>query len=163
MEILKKLSSKKGNLVIAALVLVGVLLILFPTDREESKSETADNLVTVSTYTEKLEEKIQSLCTAVDGVGGVRVLVTLDCGSEFVYADNRTEDVDDAGSSYTSDYLIIEDKNGTSPVTVTEIYPKIRGVAVVCDGGDAPTVKTKLTKLLAAALGISTSRISVTS
>lgn len=164
MEMLKRLTSKKGSLIIGAMVLVGVLLLTLPTEKkEESPIGNAESLVTVSTYTEKLEEKIRSLCTAVDGAGKVRVLVTLDCSSEFIYADNRKEDVDASGSSYSSDYLIIEDKNGTSPVTVTEIYPKIRGVAVVCDGGDEPTVKAKLTELLAAALGISSGRISVTS
>lgn len=163
MDILKKLNGKKGSAVIAVLAVLGVILIMFPKGDTESKASKADTYVQITTYTEKLEEKIRSLCSAVDGAGNVRVLVTLECSSEFVYADNRTESVDSAGSSYSSDYLIIEDKNGTAPVTLTEIYPKIRGVAVVCDGGDLPAVKSKLTGLLSAALGISTSRISVSS
>jgi len=145
------------------MILVGVLLLLFPAEKKEVTAPETDSLITVSTYTEKIEEKIRSLCAAVEGAGNVRVLVTLDCSSELVYADNRKETVDATGTSYSSDYLIIEDKNEKSPVTVREIYPKIRGVAVVCDGGDVPTVKAKLTELLSAALGISTGHISVTS
>ena len=163
MDIVKKLTGKKGSAVIAILAAVGVLLIMFPKGDGEEKVHKSDTYVQITTYTEKLEEKIRSLCSAVDGAGNVCVLVTLECSSEFVYADNRTESVDSAGSSYSSDYLIIEDKNGSSPVTLTEIYPKIRGVAVVCDGGDVPTVRSKLTNLLSAALGISTGRISVSS
>ena len=164
MELVKKLKGKKGTFIIGVLILFGVLLLMFPSSEDKESTDTgSENFAEISTYTEKLEEKIRSLCTSVNGAGRVTVLVTLECGSEFVYADNRTEEMKQDFSSYSSDYLIIEDKNGSSPVTVTEIYPRIRGVAVVCDGGDEPTVREKLTKLLSAALGVSAGRISVTS
>lgn len=164
MELIKKLKDKKGSFIIASLILVGILLLLLPS-KSASEEETVkgQTISEITTYTEKLEERIHSLCSAVSGTGNVTVLVTLECGSEFVYANNRTEELGENSSAYSSDYLIIENKNGSEPVTVTEIYPKIRGVAVVCDGGENAAVKEKLTRLLSAALGISTSRISVTS
>lgn len=164
MELIKKLKLKKSSIVIAVFILVGVLLLMFPDETSSSAENTASySMAEVTTYTERLEDRIRKLCSSVRGVGDVSVLVTLDCGSEFVYADNRNEQMNESGSSYSSDYLIIDDKDGSSPVTVTEIYPKIRGIALVCDGGDDPKIRQKLTDLLSAALGISSGRISVTS
>ncbi len=164
MELIKKLKLKKSSIVIAVFILVGVLLLMFPGETSSSAENTASySMAEVTTYTERLEDRIRKLCSSVRGVGDVSVLVTLDCGSEFVYADNRNEQMNESGSSYSSDYLIIDDKDGSSPVTVTEIYPKIRGIALVCDGGDDPKIRQKLTDLLSAALGISSGRISVTS
>ncbi|MBQ8523700.1 MAG: hypothetical protein IJ457_03670 [Clostridia bacterium] len=164
MELIKKLKLKKSSIVIAVFILVGVLLLMFPDETSSSAENTASySMAEVTTYTERLEDRIRKLCSSVRGVGDVSVLVTLDCGSEFVYADNRNEQMNESGSSYSSDYLIIDDKDGSSPVTVTEIYPKIRGIALVCDGGDDPKIRQKLTDLLSAALGISSGRISITS
>ena len=161
---LKTVFTRRSSLVIAGLVAVGVLLLMFPSEKKDAKETTEDSFVTISTYTEKLEDKIRSLCLSVDGVSEVSVLVTLESGSEYVYADNKTGEIKSEGgsSSYTSDYLIVENKDGTSPVMVTEIYPRIRGVAVVCDGGGA-NIQVKLTELLSAALGVPTDRIKVTS
>ncbi len=163
MDILKRFGKRRSAFVIAAAMLIGIVMLLLPSGKEESSDGATELELNVTTYTERLEEKIRALCSEVDGVGNVSVLVTLDCASEKVYAERRDESSGSGSSSYSSDYIIIENKNGTSPVTVTEIYPRIRGVAVVCDGGDTPRVKTKLVSLLSAALGIATSRISVSS
>ena len=163
-NILKKVTGNRGSLIIIGLVAVGVLLLMFPSDKDEPTDVSSDTLVTVSTYTERIEEKIRALCMSVDGVKDVSVLVTLESGSEYVYADNKKEDFegDSGASSYTSDYLIVENKDGTSPVIITEVYPKIRGVAVVWKG-TGTSIQVKLTELLSAALGVPTNRIKVTS
>lgn len=160
---LKSFLGKKSSFIIAGLVAVGVLLLMFPSDGGDETVNGEENFVTVSSYTDKLEGKIRDLCLSVDGVRDVSVLVTLESGSEYVYADNKKEDASSEGkSSYTSDYLIVENKDGTSPVIVTEVYPKIRGVAVVWDGNGA-NIQVKLTELLSAALGVPTNRIKVVS
>ena len=44
---------------------------------------------------------------------------------------------------------------------IKEIYPEIRGIAVVCDGGNNPVIKEQLVSILSALFGINTNRISV--
>ncbi|MBQ8400343.1 MAG: stage III sporulation protein AG, partial [Clostridia bacterium] len=109
-------------------------------------------------YTEMLEERITSLCTSVSGVQEATVLLTLESGSEYVYAQNTTTGSDTSGAW---DYVIIQQGEGEEAVMVTEIYPKVRGVAVVCTGGDSAIVRQTITELLSASLGISTNRIRV--
>ena len=159
---LSELIGKKQLLILIVCGVIGLILIVFPFDRDSS--ETENGKITVTSYTEKLENRVKDLCLAVDGVEKVEVLLTLESGSEFIYADNIKEEREEGKSwSYASDYLIVNNGNGTSAVPVTEIYPKIRGVAVVCNGGGSATLQKKLTELLSAALGIPASRIKITS
>ncbi len=156
------LKSKKIIILCAIIASVGIILLLFPTENQKTDESEIDTSINISTYTEKLEERIKALCEAVNGVGTATVFITIDSGSEFVYADNVTEELrGENESSYSSDYLIIETKDGTSPVKIAEIYPKIRGVAVVCSGKSSAVTEAKLTELLSAALGISTSKVKV--
>ncbi len=143
-------------------ILLGVLLIAYPFgDKKSEKNITnSDEYFKVSSYTETLEERVKKLCLSVDGINEVNVLLTLESGSEYVYADNVKKDsVGDGG--YSSDYLVINTEGGTSPVPVMEIYPKIRGIAVVCNGGNDPSVQIKVTELLSAALGLPSSKIRI--
>lgn len=138
---------------------IGLGLLLFAGgDGKEAEDEDYRSVIS---YTEKLEARVEKICLAVDGIEKADVLLTLESGSEFVYADNIKDETVNGGRSYTSDYLIIEKDDGTAPVLACEIYPKIRGVAVVCNGGDKPAVQKKLTELLSAALGISAGKIRI--
>lgn len=162
MKLPTQIKDKKRIAVLAALLLIGTLILLLPNGESHTADDSVQSLE-VSTYAEKLESRLCELCSHMSGVGEVRVLVTLECGSETVYAENRTENFDSTSSAYSADYLIIESGDGETPVTVKQIYPQIRGVAVVCDGGASPSIKAKLISLLSAALGIPTSKISVSS
>lgn len=157
---------KKSAVITAVCLVLGVLLILFPskTDKDTNNKKTPSAEASAESYTEKLEKRILELCSAVKGAGNVRVLVTLESGSEYVYADNIDEEKRADGSSAgASDYIIINSGEGEAPVLVREIYPKVRGVAVVCDGGASADICEKITSLLSASLGISANRVKVTS
>ena len=107
----------------------------------------------------RLQLVCQPSAAVVATIEPCSVLVTRDSGSEYVYAAN-TEESEGSG---TREYLIVSGENGGEPVRVTEICPKVRGVAVVCTNGDRADVKEKITTLLSAALGIPTNRIRVSS
>jgi stage III sporulation protein AG len=60
-----------------------------------------------------------------------------------------------------SEYVIVNGGDGEEPVLISELYPRVRGVAVVCTGGKNAEVKNRVTELIAAALGISVNKIAV--
>lgn len=135
-------------------VAFGILLLasgsLFTKDNtKQAAGETA----AVSYYTEYLEKRVVQLCKSVRGVTDANVLLTLEKGSEWVYAR------DEAGQN--AELVIVQKSGGEEAVTVTEIYPEIRGIAVVCTGGDDARIQTELTELLSASLGIPTHRIKI--
>ncbi len=151
--------AKKWWLVGAAAL--GVILILLPRflpdgeEKEETtfKSQTGDPTY----YSAILEEKIKSLILRIDGIEEAAVLLTMDGSSEFVYAQNTSV----SGDGRTGDYLVVQEDGGEKTVLVSEIYPQIRGVAIVCTGGDNVQIQKKVIELLSASLGISSGRITV--
>lgn len=146
-----KLKFSRKYLVAAAIagVVMIAVSVLIPQKTEKTES--------VSFYSEKLEEKVTELIGCVEGIENVSVMVTLDCTSESVYAENK----ESSGDRSVSDYVVISSKGGESTVRLKEIYPKVRGVAVVCTGGDSVSVQKKITDILSSSLGIPSNRITV--
>lgn len=152
------LKQGKGFGKMILLAVVGIVLILVGGQAghlksSDTKEADMDPYALVRSYTEEMERRIASLCEQIDGVSKAHVLLSLEGSTEQVYAENKS------GSS--ADYVIIEGKDGDSTVPVQQIYPKIRGVAVVCTRGNDSEIRRTVTELLAAALGIPTSRIQV--
>ena len=152
------IKGKKWFIIIAGAAL-GVFLIAYRPSTAKGERIEKDGAETISFYTETLEKRIAELCRASAGIKDVTVLLTLDSGSEYVYAANTAG----GDGTETREYLIVSGEDGGEPVRVTEICPRVRGVAVVCTNGDRADVKEKITTLLSAALGIPSNRIRVSS
>ncbi|MBR2848387.1 MAG: hypothetical protein IKB87_02910 [Clostridia bacterium] len=154
--LISRLKQHKKIALIVILAVAGMMLIISgnhtgntkPIESTEVKSNES-----IYFYTEELEKRIATLCKEIKGVSEAHVLITLDGGSEFVYAE------DIAGAA--REYVIIEGKEEGGPILIQEIYPEIRGVAVVCTRGNDSEMQRIITELLSAALGISSSRIRV--
>ncbi|MCI8611554.1 MAG: hypothetical protein HFE66_06520 [Clostridiales bacterium] len=151
--------AKKWWLIGAAVL--GVALILLPRflPGGEGKEKTASEPKSSdpSYYSTILEEKIKTLILRIEGIEDAAVLLTMDGSSEFVYAQNTSVSSD----GRTGDYLVVQEEGGEKTVLVNEIYPQIRGVAIVCTDGDNVQIQKKVTDLISASLGISSSRITV--
>jgi len=117
---------------------LALITLFFLTDIFSSKPQNVEsNVDTVAEHEQQLEEKLQKAIRAIDGVGELTIVVTLDSLSETVYSER-----------------------GTGVKTV--ITPKVRGVAIICEGGGDIVVKQKIVELTSRVLGINTTRISVT-
>ena len=57
--------------------------------------------------------------------------------------------------------LIIEKDNNDTGLLIKTIEPKVRGVAIVCEGGNKTMVQNQIYSAISAVLNISTSRISI--
>lgn len=149
--------AKKWWLIGAAVL--GVVLILLPRFLPDGEKEASEGTQATdpSYYSTILEEKIRQLILQVDGIEEAAVLLTMDGSSELVYAQNTSV----SGDGRTGDYLVVQEDGGEKTVLVSEIYPQIRGVAVVCTNGDNVQIQKKVTELLSASLGISSGRITV--
>ena len=127
----------------------GVVLILISGffGGEEKKTEEYTD---VGFYTQYLEGRICEIIESIDGVDKAVVFLTLDCSSEYVYRDDGA-----------SDFLILSGGDGEEAVRLCEIYPRVRGIAVVCTGGELARIKESVTELLSAALGLPYNKIKV--
>ncbi len=134
-----------------ALIIVALTLIILAYGKGgETEKETE---FCVAMLSDELEEKVEQLCLSVSGVRRANVLLTLDTSEEYVMA----KDVERNGDYQKS--VIVDSASGGIELCV--VSPRVRGVAVVCTGGDKPAVKQKIISLVSSALGIDSSKISV--
>lgn len=146
-----KRSQKKW--LVLALVAAGVILLFIGSLSGGGQDPPQDESTDMISYAEMLEARIVDLCEQVAGVSDVSVLLTLDGGVERIYAENSTG----GGQSY----VVISAGGEEKVVLVREICSSVRGIAVVCHGGENISIRRTLTELLSCALGVPISKISV--
>lgn len=119
-------------------------------------------------YADMLEKKLTEIISSIDGAGTTKVMLTLESSSEAVYAQNdktelESEDENSAKSSNENDYVLIKtDSSKEEALLLKIIQPEVKGVAVVCEGGDSIYVQQKIIEIVSAVFDISTSKIKVT-
>lgn len=171
-------TGKKGTSILMAAGLIGIALILlssfWPSSAGKS-SKSASSAITSAEYAAQLGNQLENIVGKIDGVGKVQVLVTVDSGVQYVYEQNQKSSNDKSATSQTDGSTQTQENNdteqnpvivdnasgGQSPLVRTELQPAVKGVVVVCDGGDNPTVKESVTDAIMTALDLPSTRISV--
>lgn len=174
----KFFSGKKGTTVLVVAGLIGIALILFssiwPSSTGKSAKSTS-SAISSDEYAARLGKQLEGIVGKIDGVGRVQVLVTVESGVQYVYEQNQKSSNDKSATSQTDGSTQTQENNnieqnpvivdnasgGQSPLVRTELQPAVKGVVVVCDGGDNPTVKESVTNAIMTALDLSSTRISV--
>ncbi|MEE1138364.1 MAG: hypothetical protein U0M02_07790 [Acutalibacteraceae bacterium] len=163
-----KLSVKMLGAVL--LLVTGAAVLIFSECSEKknvvAQAETTQSETDVSEYTAKLEERLVSIISAIDGAGETKVMVTLESGSEEIYLSNFDygENSDSNGkNSYErkDEFVIIDGSSGQEGIVIRTAEPKVRGVAVVCAGAGSDTVCAEIVEAVTALLDISSARVSV--
>ena len=156
----EKTGGDRKPLLIVGLGVVGMLCLLFSGGGEklEKPSETTDLASAQATATQQLE----SLLRTVDGVGKVKVCVTLDRLQTNVYAVNAEQTSEPDRSQKSEKYVFTKVGNNEQGMILYTVMPQIRGVAVSCEGGGSLLVRQEVTRLIGAAFGIPSNRIWVT-
>lgn len=120
------------------------------------------------TYVEDIETRLAQIITSISGAGRTKVMVTLENSEESVWATQgkttREQGGTDGSQKYSSEdeYVLIRSSGSEEGGLLLKIVqPKIRGVAIVCDGGDNVYVREKITTAVASVLDISTAKISI--
>ncbi|MCL2089599.1 MAG: hypothetical protein FWH14_08955 [Oscillospiraceae bacterium] len=167
----KLLKNKKNVQLIFIAGIAGIALIFlsnfFTSDRSDSipKQES----ITVQQYVEELETKLYTMVTSIGGVGQAQIMITLENGIEYVYQNAERTDTNLAENSggttqkdtRQKDIVIVDGPNGREALIRKMIEPTIKGVVVVCEGGDNILIKERVTEAVSTALGISATRICV--
>jgi stage III sporulation protein AG len=136
---IKKLfESDKIRKIIIIIGAIGIALIFvssFTGINTGGKEETGG--FSVTTYSTEIESDLQKILSSISGCGETKVLLTIENSVEYVYIEDST-------------------------TKTKEIQPVIRGVLVVCEGGDDPVVAQTVTQAVTRALDISSAKVCVT-
>lgn len=142
--------------------IVGMLLVLLselPLFSSDAPKETEES---ASYYNSSIEADTEKLISKIKGVGKVSVMLTYESSQETVWAkDSDGRKQQDGKEDFNEKHIIVDARDGETGLAVKVVYPRVRGVAVVCTGGDDPTVKSEIKALLSALFDIGSNRISI--
>lgn len=88
-------------------------------------------------YAAETESRLLGILGEIDGVGEAKIFLTMENSGENVYLKN------------------------TDTKTVS-IEPKVRGVVIVCDGGDDPIVTARVLEAVTKSLDINSDKVCIT-
>lgn len=133
----------------------------FDSDKEiEITDEMSD-----AEYCIYLENKLIEFIESIDGAGKTKVMITLSETTEYIYAtddkDTKKNNNNSDDSTFQKDYVIIENNNNDEGLLIKTIKPKVRGVAISCEGGNNTQVQQQIYSAISAILDINTSNISI--
>ena len=184
----KKLT--KENMAIIALLGILLMVIAIPVKKTETqKDQTAapeNKSIASGTqeteeegnpggYAGELEERLESLLASMEGVGNVKVMVTLDSSREQVVEKDipstmdTTKETDSTGGSrdvinsrQEETTVYVTDSAGNKTPYVSKIRePSIEGVTVVAQGGGNAVIQKNITEVIQALFGIEAHKIKV--
>ena len=96
-----------------------------------------ERAVDAERYTAQLREQLLGIVSHIDGVGEAEIFLTMDNAGENVYMTN-------------------------SDTKTKSIEPTVRGVVIVCSGGDDPVVIQRVLAAVTRSLSISSDKVCIT-
>lgn len=151
-ELLEKLRSIKGIGLLVIGLAAGVVLLILGTgaDKAESPPAQTDEEFSFERYEQSLADRLSEMIGRVEGVSDVHVMITLERG----YSEEFAKDGEN--------YLTVKQSDGREEtVILSREAPEVKGVAVICKGGDEPQIVQQIISLVSALLNLPTNRIFV--
>ncbi len=138
-------------------VLVGVMLMLLPVS-SGTEEPTAEARASEESFDLEAEERrMEELLGRIDGVGKLRLMLTLQSGTRLTLAEDSQKDQD-----RTQRETVTLNRGSSQEVVVTNrYYPVYQGAVVVCQGADSSAVRLAITETVQALTGLPSDRIQV--
>ena len=165
---LKDFLAARGKMLIVCVLVLVILVIFASSLKPKSTSETSSNLAKGETsfgsleYSRELENRLEQVLSAIEGVGKVEVFVLVEASPkvEYLKEESSSTNKDGQTSSQTS---VFEQRNGseTCPVVTVEFTPKVIGVLVVATGAKDIKLKTTLINAVSSVLSVKVSNVEV--
>ncbi|TCP31179.1 stage III sporulation protein AG [Scopulibacillus darangshiensis] len=128
----------------------------------------------IGEYEKYYSRHIEDILDKVTGITNVSAWVTLDSTERNIYQSNektqtnRTEETDKNGgkrevkeNSNDNEVVVIDDGNNKHPLVAGQRKPEIRGVLVVAEGADSPTIRSWIMEAVSTVLNVPTYKVQV--
>lgn len=158
--------------------IIGIVLIFLSTffsSEKKEKGEKDQPVTDSATYAAELEKKVLDMVSGIEGVGTAKVMITLENSTEYVYVNEKKETVDSTKdysdgqtkkeqerNNYEQNVILVDGSGGQREALLkTTIEPKVKGVVIVCQGGENVEVEMRITDAVTTALDIASSKVCV--
>lgn len=175
------LKNEKVLRIIVFAGLAGIALIFcssmfkHPSDVKDSSETVVQTSDVLEQYRSDLCEELGNMLASIDGVGKTKIMLTIEQGVQNVYASdkdiqqkessqkNSSNENADKQSNEKKKCIVIRQNDGSEKaLTVSQHMPTVKGVLVVCDGGENALVRQRVTEAVSAIFDISSAHICVT-
>lgn len=170
-----KKHATKDNLLILALL--GILLMVIaipvgpredaaekeqapPMDAEDAPAGSGDGCAV--SYEQEMEKRLEELLQSMEGVGNVKVMITLAASDEKIVL--KDYDISEGQGSFKTveNTVFYTDETGQeSPYCQKTITPRVEGVVVVAEGGDDPGRIIEITDVIQSLFNVPVHKIRV--
>ena len=143
------------------LLLLGVLLMLLP--KRTGSAETPALADAEAFSLSETEARMEALLSAMEGVGRVRLMLTVSGGTELELArDESLQEKTGSEIRQEQETVTVNRGSGQQEVVVTaRRYPAYQGAVVVCDGANNAAVRLQVTEAVAVLTGLPSYQIRV--
>ena len=169
--------SDKGRKILLIIGFAGILLIFLSSlfKGDAPKTSARQNPESTEEYIAAMENKLSKILESINGVGNVKVMITLENSGENIYAVEQKSNTDKSEDTTAADsrrvtekdsneekITVIDGRDGKEAVVRTQIEPKVKGVVVVCSGGDQQIVQQRVTSAVTTVLDVAPGKVCVT-
>ena len=154
------ISFASKNRYVILILLLGLLLMLLPTNRRTQSSGVSN--VDSLANTVSMQEQLSQILSNIKGAGEVAVLLTQASGEEIIYQTDDKDTTSTDASNVSRDTVIVTDSNRGNSGLIRQINPPLyMGAIVVCQGADNPSVRLAVMEAVSKATGLGANKISV--
>ena len=172
---------KREQLLVLGLLGLLLLVLALPVKKKEQESEEVLKTVESSETTgeegtrEELQKQLEEALYQVEGVGEVKVMITMDTTGERVVekdtpdSSEKSSQQDSQGGTQNQETVSREEstvyekaEDGRElPYVTSEILPQIRGVLVIAQGGGNPEIVQQIQEAVEALFHLEAHKIKV--
>lgn len=161
----KALDALKRCKYVALTAVLGIVLLLLPGGNEKKQEGGAPDAAEDFDRT-ALQEEMEEILSSLDGVGHLKLMLTVDGGSAYELARDEAQTQkrsgENTGERTQKSETVVLGSGASAEIVVTRSrFPAFIGALVVCEGGDRAEVRLRVTQAVAALTGLSTERITV--
>ena len=145
---------------------LGIVLLLLPNGNEKKQEDGGAPGAAEDFDRTALQEEMEEILSSLDGVGHLKLMLTVDGGSAYELARDEAQTQkrsgENTGERTQKSETVVLGSGASAEVVVTRSrFPAFIGALVVCEGGDRAEVRLRVTQAVAALTGLSTERITV--
>ena len=140
-------------------VLVGIILMLLPVSSQTKETEENKSQIPQESFDlAAMEQRMEEVLGKIDGVGKLRLMLTLQSGTRLTLAEDTQIDQDRT----QREIVTLNRGSGNQEIVITNrFYPVYQGAVVVCQGADSSAVRLAITETVQALTGLPSDRIRV--
>ena len=140
-------------------VLVGIILMLLPVSSQTKETEENKSQIPQESFDlAAMEQRMEEVLGKIDGVGKLRLMLTLQSGTRLTLAEDTQRDQDRT----QRETVTLNRGSGNQEIVITNrFYPVYQGAVVLCQGADSSAVRLAITETVQALTGLPSDRIRV--